>query len=142
MRGPFRSLLTTWLVRVALLLTGLAPVPGMVVCFEPDGSVALEAFGGRACEGCDASRPDETPVRVVASEPSCCTCLDIPLERRDEDACVPSPSSELRLPPAALVGMTDWAPVLAFLATPEPRDGKPPEPDGTLGRLRTVVLRV
>lgn len=143
MRAPFRSLLAAWLVRVALLLTGLAPLPGVVVCFEPDGSIALEALGGsRACEGCDESRPDQAPVRVVASAPSCCACLDIPLEGRDENACVPSSSFELPSPPAALVGMTSWAPCLALRATPEPRDGRLPEPDGTLGQLRTVVLRV
>lgn len=143
MRGSLPSPLVTWLVRVALLCLGLAPLQGVVVCFEPDGSIALEAIGGsRACEGCDEAESEQAPVRLVAPEHACCACLDILVEGRGEGASVPGSLGELPLPPAALVGAELPAPSARAQRSSGRTDREPPGPPGALAHLRTVVLQV
>lgn len=131
--------LATWLFLTAYTLSGVAHARQLVVCLEPDGTVALELSTLGECAPCGDSE------QVPAGEQGlqCCPCIDIPLVAHGERAA-------LRVKTAAA---HDFAPSFdqlgwtAVLASSEPQrasDGAldPPRPAPGLALIRTVVLRV
>jgi hypothetical protein len=140
MNGARFPRLAAWLGLVAALILGLLPGEGMVLCFEPDGTVALELSDSGL--PCDDGGTREVSLGSRAPASSCCACLDLPI----------GVSSAARVRPASVAlhaGAPGWiAPVLlrvALATRVELRTaslGRPPAPPGTLTRLRTVELRV
>ena len=130
--------LTAWLALAVYLLSGLAPAQELVVCLEPDGTLALEAaeIGGcTPCGGAEELPPEEQ--QGIGIE--CCPCTDIPLPTRAEDAQAKPKSAgapDLALPPCLVT-------VLFVDPAPLPPTGiDPPGAPASLDRIRTVVLRV
>jgi hypothetical protein len=144
MRSSIRPRLTAWLALVAVLLMGVAPRQELVLCFEPDGTIALEAAGAsRACA--DADEPaagDEASGRLVAAAGDCCACLDIPVDAGDE-ARVRVSSVELRIDLSPALGAESAVAPLVPICAPAFRPhGEPPGSPGILAHIRSVVLRV
>lgn len=132
--------LTTWLVLVAYMLSGVSPAQQLVVCLEPDGSVVLEAAEDGACTPCG---PEESSQEVEQLAAECCPCVDIPLPMQGEEAQAKPKASDAQissvavLPPCflAIVAWVEQA-KLAFTAGDQPRQAQ------RLELIRTVILRV
>ena len=75
--------LAAWLTLVAFLLTGVAPAQQLVVCVEPDGTVAIEAVGQNACAPCGDADGSSDGAGSIGAE--CERCIDIPLPTRTGD---------------------------------------------------------
>ena len=133
--------LTTWLVLVAYMLSGVSPAQQLVLCLEPDGRVVLEAAEDGGCTPCGGSEESSREVERLAAE--CCPCIDIPLPTQDE-----GPQAKLKAPDA----QGWWAAVLppcffATVAWVEPAElalsaRNRPRPAQRLELIRTVILRV
>ena len=75
---PYR--LTARLCLALVLLTGLTPAQGVVVCIEEDGCVSIEVKPADAnCSGCEGHEESDTPVQAAAtsSEDAPCRCIDL-----------------------------------------------------------------
>ena len=133
--------LTTWLVLVAYMLSGVSPAQQLVVCLEPDGSVVLEAAEGSGCTPCGGTEESSREVKRLAAE--CCPCVDIPLPTQGE-----GPQAK----PKASDAQSSWFAVLppfchAIVVWTEPGElplsvGDQPRPAQRLALIRTVILRV
>lgn len=123
-----------WLLLALYALLGVNWGRGMVLCFEPDGHVSIEA--GIDCSSCCTQEGDP-----VGTELSACPCADVDVSLGESQfARLGAPLLELAR--AAL----DVGPVVASA----PVAARPVRPDGQprshashgLGALRTIVLRV
>ena len=133
--------LTTWLVLVAYMLSGVSPAQQLVLCLEPDGSVVLEAVEDGGCTPCGGTEESSREVERLAGE--CCPCIDIPLPAQDEGPQAKPKASDAQglwvavLPPCFLATVAWIEPAeLAFTAGGQPR------PAQRLELIRTVILRV
>lgn len=145
MRGSIPHRLTAWLALVAVILMGIVRSHGPVLCFEPDGTVALESAGvSRACVGCDEPGTEhQSSARMVSLASECCACLDIPVDASGDEARVPPSVVERHIaPPLALAAEYSASPLAPVVARFSARSGGPPGPPGALAHIRTVVLRV
>lgn len=133
---------------VAALYLAFAPVSGLVVCHEPDGSANVElANADLRCTGCD-ERPQcghDSPHDAACSAIDECPCVDVLLTPDRDSSNVPSEKSVKEVASAPLVAIV-----------PSSIDPKLPRFDGRLGRreireprpppgflhLRSVVLVV
>lgn len=139
-----RHRLTAWLALVALLWMGVVPSQGLVLCLEPDGTIALECADVKlACEACDQpASEDGAQDRMVSPASECCACLDIPVSGSSKTRVAPvsaKPSIDLAPAPAVELSVERLAPPLARVRSPH--DG-PLGPPGARAHRRTVVLRV
>jgi hypothetical protein len=131
-----------WLVLLAYLFSGIAPAEQLVLCIEPDGTVALEMAAPGGCTPCG---PESLGDDSEGAGLECCPCTDIPL---------PSQSEDPQLRPKA---SGDSSPAISFLAPSHPapfaiRESAPFAPlpafesharsAPRLALIRTVVLRV
>ena len=133
--------LTTWLVLVAYMLSGVSPAQQLVVCLEPDGSIVLEAAVDSGCTPCGETEDSSREGEQLAAE--CCPCVDIPLPTQGEGPQAKPKASDAQGP---------WAAVLppscpSTVAWVEPAElplcaGDQPRPAQRLALIRTVVLRV
>lgn len=131
--------LTTWLVLVAYMLSGISPAQQLVICLEPDGSVVLEAAEEGGCTPCGTEEASDEA--VLAAE--CCPCVDIPLPTQDEGPQARPKSLDLQgswtaVPPPS------WPASLATVERPEIEffRASRPRPAQRLELIRTVILRV
>lgn len=130
-----------WAILAFYALAGVAPAQDLVICFEPDGTMAVEAAAPGGCK----PRVGGQEVRVDAERPgvACCPCTDIHLPTRVEDAqAKPETASAPELPSSPAV--MPWVDAFALVAPAVPdRSGfdAPRQPPG-LARIRTVVLRI
>lgn len=133
-----------WFAVLVATLLAVAPDAGLVLCFEPDGTVVLESAGAeRACDGCDDRTSGERSARVVSPAGDCCACLDIPVDGvGDEVRVAPAPVEPCLDPPVALAFESSVSPLAPFFERVSLRASRPPGPPGSLAHLRTVVLRV
>ncbi len=131
--------LATWLVLTAYLLTGFAPGQQLVVCLEPDGTVALEAATDGGCTPC--GDPEQFSSETVRAE--CCPCTDIPLPMQSDDPQVKLKRSQTHDPSATGIPLA-CVPAVASAWHPRSisRESGPPRPAPSLALIRTVVLRV
>jgi hypothetical protein len=123
-----------WLLLALYALLGVNWGRGLVLCFEPDGHVSIEA--GIDCSSCceDEGDPEEPALNA-------CPCADVAVSL-GESQFVRLGAPLLDLARAAL----DTGPVVASA----PAASRPVRPDGQprshashgLGALRTIVLRV
>lgn len=133
--------LTTWLVLVAYMLSGISPAQQLVVCLEPDGGIVLEAALDSGCTPCGETEDSAPDSELLAAE--CCPCVDIPL---------PSQGEGPQAKPRASDAQSPWAAVLppscpSTVAWVEPVElplgaGDQPRPAQRLALIRTVILRV
>ena len=138
--------LTAWLCLALVLLTGLTPVQGFVVCIEEDGCVSIEIKAADAsCGGCEGHEGGESPVQAAAtrSEGTACPCIDLAVPGSPEQQLVQSRSIEV------LVGPWIAPPpeIRVQHATPMVTAGRGPPPciprvADSWAHIRTVVLRV
>jgi len=142
MRVSFRRRIANWIVLLALALTGVAPRQDLVLCFEPDGTIALESVDlGRAC-GASAEHSLAEADELRGSIESCCGCFDVPIEGlEDEQQRTPERADASpflpALPAVPLAGA--WIECVPLARVTERADVRP---SGTLARLRTDVLRL
>lgn len=130
-----------WAILAVYALAGVAPAQDLVICFEPDGTVAVEAAAPGGCK--PTCRSDEVRVDAERPEVACCSCTDIHLPTRVEDPQAKlGTASAPQLPPAPAA--IPWVDALAIVSPTVPdRSGSdaPRQPPG-LARIRTVVLRI
>ena len=134
--------LTVWLCLVAALFLGTSPGNGWVLCFEPDGAVAVElATASNGCGGCPGDAGALEEVAFSSSESAGCPCIDIPLVLKSEHDRLQLKRIEVRA--------SDLATILpATLFAFEPALAKayptlaPPQPAPSLALIRSVVLLV
>jgi len=138
--------LTAWLCLALVLLTGLTPAQGFVVCIEEDGCVSIEVKAADAsCGGCEGHEESDTPVQATAttSDGAPCPCLDLAVPGSPEQQLAQSRSIEIQVGP--------WiAPppdVRVQHALPTVAAGRGPPPciprvADSLAHIRSVVLLV
>jgi len=143
---PLLPRLTAWLCLALVLLTGLTPAQGFVVCIEEDGCVSIEVKAADAdCGGCEGHDESETPVQANATttEDASCPCLDLAVPGSPEQQLALSRSIEFHVGP--------WiAPppeIRVQHATPTVTAGRGPPPciprvADSWAHIRTVVLLV
>ncbi len=132
---------TAWLCVVVIALVGVVPAQGLVLCLEPDGSMALEV-GSPECGGCAETEGGQQGTGSVTHEDGC-PCVDIPLLSRGEENQLQAKSVELRLP-GPWTAIPQPAAVLPVFPA-ESRitiEAPPPRPPSLLAHIRTVVLLV
>lgn len=132
--------LTTWLVLVAYMLSGVSPAQKLVVCLEPGGSVVLEAAEDGGCTPCG---PEESSREVEQLAAECCPCVDIPLPTQGEGPQAKPKASDAQISSVAVLPPC----FLAIVAWVEPAElaftaGGQPRPAQRLELIRTVILRV
>jgi hypothetical protein len=127
---------------VVIALVGITPAQGLVLCLEPDGTVALEVGApDSGCGGCTPDGGQEQPSEPTSEEN--CPCIDIPIFSLGEQTQVQPRTVEISLDGPWL------APALAFVAVSAaqvestvPQVVDPPRPAERLAHIRTVVLLV
>lgn len=143
--------LTAWLCLVAALFMGVAPTNGLVLCFEPSGSLTLEAaVDGRRCGGCpdfappDFARSDQPqPGERITDDHSACLCVDILVSGGNgEDRIQPKPfelhvAQLIALPVSEVGSLLGWRPELS-----EQVQAARPRATPLLALIRSVVLLV
>lgn len=94
--------LTAWLCLALVLLTGLTPAQGFVVCIEDDGCVSIEVKAtDTSCGGCEGHEENDSPVQVAAtsSEGAPCPCIDLAVPDSPEQQLAQSRSAEVHVGP-------------------------------------------
>lgn len=135
--------LTAWFCVVVIALVGITPAQGLVLCLEPDGTVALEVGDSDSgCGGCTPDGAQEQPSGLPASEENC-PCIDIPIFSLGEETQVQPRTFEISLDGPWLAP----APACAFVSAARiestiPQVVGPPRPAERLAHIRTVVLLV
>ena len=95
--------LTAWLCLALMLLTGLTPAQGFVVCIEDDGCVSIEFKSVVAsCGGCEGHEASDSPVQTAAtsSEEAPCPCIDLAVPGSPEQQLAQSRSIEVHVGPS------------------------------------------
>jgi hypothetical protein len=133
--APILQRLTAFVCFAVVLVIGLTPSSGFVICLEPDGCVSIEVeTSALECAGCDGHEEVAPP---ASDEP--CPCVDLPIPGSSEDRRRPI---ELRLAtfaPQASSVAAEIPPVSPLLASPR---GEAPRAPEALALIRTVVLLV
>ena len=131
----------TWLCIVVIALVGVVPAQGLVLCLEPDGSMALE-LGSSECGGCAETEGGQQG-RGSATHEDGCPCVDIPIFALNEAKQFQSTTVELRLDGPWTAAPTFSAMLPVLVAEPsESIVAAPPRPSTLLALIRTVVLLV
>ena len=129
---------------MVVALTGAVPAQGLMLCLEPDGTLALElGFAESDCSGCPVPGSGDRPDDGSATGEPVCPCVDIPLVSAGEQQQLKRKASELPLDVAEVPVQAPFARLLApFLAPRELSRTLAPRPPPDLALLRTVVLLV
>jgi hypothetical protein len=140
---PFLEALLARLFLVAAVLLGASPSQGLVLCFEPDGTIALELPGtDNPCRPSRASGEDGQDVGI-ASRNGCCGCTDIAIGERSVDALVQPSRVTFHFDATVTMAPVTWlAPPSGIERAPSVRVESPPGPRGVLAHIRTIELRV
>lgn len=130
---------TVWLCVVVIALVGVVPAQGLVLCLEPDGSMALE-LGSLECGGC--SETGQEGIDSATHEEGC-SCVDIPIFSLGEKIQPQAKRVELRLDGPWMAAPRVFAVSPALLDDPRGEiQVAPPRPPPLLALMRTVVLLV
>lgn len=143
---PFHTRFVAWLCLALMLLTGLTPAQGFVVCIEEDGCVSIEIKAPISdCEGCVGHERDGAPQESVSnsSTDSVCPCDDYVVPGVPDDQVVAKRSLEFQVGPwiAPAMELSVVQPTIAATSErgPPPRA---PRVAQTLAHIRTVILLV
>ena len=131
--------LAAWFCVVVIALVGVTPAKGLVLCLEPDGTVALEV--GDLDSGCGGCTPDGGQEPSGSTSEENCPCIDIPIFSLGEQTQVQPRTVEISLDGPWL------APALACAGAPAAQvESTIPQivdrPTENLAHIRTVVLLV
>jgi hypothetical protein len=138
---PIFQRLTAFFCLAVVLVTGLTPSNGFVICLEPDGCVSIEVeTSASECGGCEGHEATDAESTAVSGD--ACPCLDLPIPGSSEDRRLERKSLGFRLaafeaPASAIAEILQSAPSLHR----SPRSDAPRPPE-TLALIRTVVLLV
>lgn len=132
---------TAWLCVAVIALVGVVPAQGLVLCLEPDGSMALEV-GSLACGGCTETEDGQQGIDS-ATQAEGCPCVDIPIFGLGEENQLQAKSIELRLDGTWMAALQASAVLPVSLAESQTAiEAPPPRPPSLLAHIRTVVLLV
>lgn len=147
MQTPLHRI-AAWFCVVVTLLSGAAPMGGLVLCIEADGCVNLEAKAADAsCAGChdhddDVAASAGTSVAASGRDGSC-PCIDVPVPGMEAARAFPARSIDLE-PGSSIVERASW--VLARVLSGDfvllDRTLPFPRAPESLTFLRTIVLCV
>jgi len=147
MSRPFFTRCAAWLRLALVLLTGLTPARGFVLCIEADGCVRVELRSSADdCGGCDGHAEAAKPADAAAfeSESEACPCVDVAVLGV-------SNGQFARQGDAGNLGASVWnsPPKLQGVVWREPAHREhppaaaaPPRSADSLQHLRSVILRV
>jgi hypothetical protein len=129
-----------------MLLAGLTPAQGFVVCIEADGCVSIEVkTAGEVCVTCEGHEP-RAPATATVSDPTtpaACPCVDYVVSGHQCEQAVKSRSVDLRVgprvAPAAELRVVPQTEAAVRERAPPPR---PLRAAQTLAHIRSVILRV
>ena len=102
------------LTLAAYCFAGVLPVPGLVLCIEADGAVALEFAALPDCCSANAQgAPRQVDHHEIAGSTTC-TCVDIPLLAARDDSKPQRPRVSCKAPDLARTALSapPWAPCL------------------------------
>lgn len=141
---PLHSRIVAWLCLALMLLTGVTPAQGFVVCVEADGCVSIEVKAAAAeCGGCDGHESNGLPGESVSGSSSSteCPCIDYVVPGSPEKRVVTSSSLDLQVgpwvAPAAELHVVQPDPATTSERGPPPRE---PRVAQTLAHIRSVIL--
>lgn len=140
------SRFVAWLCLAVLLLTGVAPARGFVVCIEVDGCVSLEVKAQDAdCGSCE-EHEREAPAGEEVAEPNAnseCPCIDYVVPGVPDQRVSSNRSLELPVGPMVAAPTSDFhvapVPIATMERGPPPRV---PRVAPALAHIRTVILLV
>lgn len=92
--------MTAWLCLALILLTGLTPAQGFVLCIEADGCVSVELKASDAiCGGCEGHDEGEPAVQTGApsGEGDPCECVDLAVPKAADQQAKPSRPAEIHV---------------------------------------------
>ena len=137
-------ILAAWSCVVVVALTGVVPAQGLMLCLEPDGTLALElGFAENDCSGCTSEGTGTQPSDGAATRESGCPCVDIPLISSGEQQQLKRRTSQLQLDASGAPHLAPFTRLLLPFADPrEVFPSRAPRPPPDLASIRTVVLRV
>lgn len=144
--APFFHRATAWFCLALVLLTGLTPAQGFVLCIEQDGCVSFEIKApGSDCTGCEAH--EESAAEIVGTErddrdPGC-PCIDLAVPGWNHERTVAGRLAEIHVGPWIAPGAE--ARVETFAPLAEAVRGPPsgvPRVAQSLTHLQSVVLLV
>ncbi len=135
-----------WLCIALVLLTGVAPAQGVVLCIEADGCVRVEAMTSAAdCENCDGHEPSSQPRRTqpTTAPDAGCPCIDLEVPGSPQGRRVPPRPIEFEAGPWLMPRLALFSlpldSVAVSLCTTLTEAPRPPE---SLAHIRSVVLLV
>lgn len=141
-----RQRITAWLCLALVLLTGMTPAQGFVVCIEADGCVSVEIKAPDAtCGGCEGHEATNSPVELAApaSESVPCPCIDLAVPGSPQDQLAHCRTVEIFVGP--WIAPPPEVRVQQLEATVAEGRGPPqcvPRVAETLAHIRSVVLLV
>lgn len=129
---------------LAVAFLGLSPSQGLVLCFEPDGRVALEIPGASStCEPRAGSCCEDDEAERVVLRSTCCDCTDVPIASTDEVTVVHAPDPARYVEAPLAVELSNQAAPVAFASHERwRRVDAPPGPPGILAHVRAIELRL
>lgn len=142
-----RQRITIWLCLVYAVIIGIAPAQRLVLCLEPDGSIAVESATQEAkCRGCESPSTDvpSTP-NSLSSNHEDCPCIDLLIASPDKEntLAVKKVESRVEFPPSPLpVPMTFGAGLVSLRNSNEQFRVDSPRSSPLRPLIRSVVLRV
>jgi hypothetical protein len=117
----------------------------MVLCFGPEGTVALEAGSHELCGCCDnaAQQNDQPSDGAPVVRVPCCSCFDLPIGFGDNgpQLRVASASIEMSEPMVLTQNFEVFVPSEAGWAK-ERAVWPPPRRTTALSHIKTIILRV
>ena len=143
---PLHSRLVAWLCLALMLLTGLTPAQGFVVCIEADGCVNIEVKAAdQNCGTCEGHEPTKLASEKVADPTTTpeCPCVDYVVPGSPDQRVVTNRSLDLHVgpwvAPAAQLHVVQPTSATVSERGPPPRA---PRVAQTLAHIRSVILLV
>lgn len=132
---------TAWLCVVVIALVGVVPAQGLVLCLEPNGSMALE-LGSPECGGCAETEGGQQGTDSATHEQGC-PCVDISIFSLGDENQLQAKSVELgRTGPWTAVPQPAVVLPVLLVEYRDTVEAPPPRPSSLLAQIRTVVLLV
>lgn len=141
-----RSRFVAWLSLALVLLTGLTPVQGFVICVEADGCISIEVKNPSAdCGSCEGHPSEGLPGESLAAgntEPGC-PCVDYLVPGFSDEQVVANRSQDFQVghlvEPAVELCVTRPVQEATSERGPPPRE---PHVAQSLEHIRSVILLV
>jgi hypothetical protein len=135
-----------WIGLLTFLLMGFANLQGMVLCFEPDGSITLEnAIGGACSDAFQGHQSFQVKVseKVGLQTAHCKRCVDIPIgleakEHEEQGLRAFQSSVDIPLPAQSPAIQAGYLATATRQQLPQP----PPLPPALHRFLGTIVLLI